>query len=184
MTDNTTPSRVYMRVHRDTGYYYIGSTQLSVRQRHSVDINHAKAGDRLGSNITALIWGILLREGDPYEEFDLMTLGEYETRQEAKDIETKLIDMYYNDKGGKDSKMLLNNNTYQGCFRPIVVPIHTKKGLRGYEVKGGPNKVYMSFRNNKYSLDDLRKFAEEYANTEVMPDNYEQTKCGVKRDRT
>jgi hypothetical protein len=172
-----------MRVHKDTGYYYIGSTQTSVLKRHSADVNHARVGNKLGSNITALIWGILLREGDPYEEFDFITLGEYETRQEARDIETNMIDMYYNDKGDRDSKLLLNRYTLQSTVRPIVVPIHTKMGLRGYEVKGGPNKVYASFRNNKYSLDDLRKFAEEYSNTEIMPINYEQTKCGVKRVR-
>ena len=184
-TDLNTKPVVYMRVHRDTGYYYIGSTQVSVMKRHSVDVDNAIAGKKLGSNITALIWGILLREGDPYEEFDFITLGEYETRQEALDTELNMIDMYYNDKGDRDNKMLLNKFTYQTRFRPQVVPMFSKKGgLRGYEVKGGPNKVYMSFRNNRYSIDDLRKFAEEYANTEVIPTNYEQTKCGVKRDRT
>lgn len=183
MTDTTT-SRVYMRVHRDTGYYYIGSTQMSILQRHTIDVNHARLGSKLGSNITALIWGILLREGDPIEEFDLLTLGEYKTRQEAKDVEMKLINMYYNDEGDKDSNMLLNNHTYQDRFRPTIFPIHTKKGLRGYEVRGGPNKLYMSFRNTKkYSLDDLRKFAEEYANTEIIPINYEQAKYGLKRNR-
>jgi len=104
---------VYMRVHRDTGYYYIGSTDTNVLSRHGQDVSNAIAGNKLGSNIIALIWGILLREGDPYAEFDFITLGNYGTRKEAYDAERQFTHGYYNGQGDRDSKMMLNNYTYQ-----------------------------------------------------------------------
>lgn len=118
-TELNTGHTVYMRVHRDTGYYYIGSTGLTKIKRHSLDVSKAKAGKKLNFNIVAMIWEILLRGGDPYEEFDLLTLGKYETRQEALDAETEIIDMYYNDNGDRDSKMLLNNYTCQSRRRKL-----------------------------------------------------------------
>jgi len=180
MTDNTTPSRVYMRVHRDTGCYYIGSTQSSVFERHCQDVSLARQGRKISSKLASLIRSIILREGDPIEEFELITLGEYETKQEAQDAEQIFVNMYCDDKGDRDSKLLLNQLTFKKRFRPVVTSI-TKRGLKGYEVRGGPNEVYKSFLNQKYSLEQLKEFAEEYAKTEVMPENYEQPKRGTKR---
>lgn len=179
----TSINTVYMRVHKDTGYYYIGSTDLGVIKRHSVDVTHARQGKKLGDgcNITSFIWGILLRGGDPYEEFDFINLGEYETREKALKVEIQTIIKYSKGRGNRDRKLMLNVRT----FCPIVVPIFTKKKnrLSGYEVKGGIHNVYMSFRNTTmYSLDDLLKFANEYADTGKIPENYKQSNRGVKRE--
>lgn len=114
---NNTKSFVYMRVHRDTGYYYIGSTQFTVLHRHSADVSAAKTTMRRSSNMFLFIREMLSREGDPIEEFDLITLGEYETKQEALDVETNMIDMYYNDKGDRDSKLMLNEIIYKTVYK-------------------------------------------------------------------
>lgn len=163
---------VYMRVHRDTGYYYIGSTRKAVITRHGQDVHYASKGEHLNSNIIALIWGILLREGDPYEEFDFITLGDYGTRKEAYDAERHLTNEYYNGRGDRDKSLLLNNYT----STTIVSPIYNQKGLIGYRVRGGPNKVHTTFMNRKnYSLEQLKEFADEFAITNKISPSYRQT---------
>lgn len=172
MTDDTTTSRVYMRVHRDTGYYYIGSTQLSMKRRHGFDVRDAKKGNKLNCSIIGFIWGILLREGDPYDEFDFITLGEYQSRVEAYTTETELIQRYANGQGDRDATLIINSQKHTS-----VSPMYDRDVLTGYQVKG-PGKKYMSFRNKKFSLEELKEFAEEYANTNIVPKEYILSKRG------
>jgi hypothetical protein len=161
-----------MRVHRDTGYYYIGSTNKTVIQRHGNDVSNARQGKKLGSSVVGFIWGILLREGDPYEEFDFITLEEHKTREEAYDAETELIQRYCSGQGDRDSKLIINSRKYRS-----VSSMYVHNELTGYEVRG-PGRVYVSFRNKNYSLEQLKEFANEYARTNKIPEKYIKTKRG------
>ena len=116
---------VYMRIHKDTGYYYIGNTDVGLLKRHKTDISHAKRGVKLGSNITGFIWGILLRDGDPVEEFELVELEKYNTKKEADDAERILISKYYKGKGDMPGDKMLNNKVFKLSLREI----YNKKGM-------------------------------------------------------
>jgi hypothetical protein len=163
-----------MRVHRDTGYYYIGSTNLTILERHGFDVSKARRGKKLGCSIIGFIWGILLREGDPYEEFEFITLGEYETKEEASDAEIEMIQRYCSDQENRDSELMINSRKYKYT---TYCPIYVHNELTGYEVRG-PGKVYVSFKNKKFSLEQLKEFAEEYAKTNIVPEEYIKNKRG------